>query len=63
MLIDILISGITFIAITSTLIFSAWTYIDTRRKYSLHEFFANTKQKRKEARERFKERTRLEKRD
>ncbi|MEZ8657723.1 hypothetical protein AB6D68_01275 [Vibrio cyclitrophicus] len=63
MLADIFINGIMFIVVVATLIFAAWTYIDTKRKYSHQEFIADTKQKKQEAHKRFKERTRLGKRD
>jgi len=59
MLANVLISGITFIAVIATLIFSVWTYIDTKRKYSHDQFIQEREQKRKEADERFKKRTRL----
>ncbi|NOH95327.1 hypothetical protein [Vibrio sp. 99-70-13A1] len=60
---DILINGITFIVVVATLIFAVWTYIDTKRQYSHQEFIADTTQKKQEAHKRFKERTRLGKRD
>lgn len=63
MLADILISVITFIAVIATIIFSAWTYIDTKRKYSHQQFLEERKKDHKEARERFKKRTMLGKRN
>lgn len=63
MLVDFLIGVLSFIAIAATLAFSVWTYIDTKRKYSHEKFSERRKQEHKEARERFKKRTKLGKRN
>lgn len=62
-MLDTIIIALTIISSIAGLIFAAWSYIDTNRMRSHQEFLVETKQKSKEARERFKERTRLGKRD
>ncbi|MDD9154578.1 hypothetical protein PVK64_00050 [Aliivibrio sp. S4TY2] len=63
MLANIIISGITFIAIIAVIIFSVWSIIDTRRKYSYQTFIQERQQEHNDAKERFKKRTRLGKND
>ncbi|EKO3388749.1 hypothetical protein OMA37_000512 [Vibrio fluvialis] len=63
MLSTIIISGLTFIAVIATLIFSVWTFVDTKRRYSHQQFLKNIEQDRIEADKRFKKRTRLGKSD
>jgi hypothetical protein len=58
------------IAVALTIIFSlagfavaAWSYTDTKRKFSHQQFLSDREIKRKEADERFNERTRLGKKN
>ncbi|OCH13783.1 hypothetical protein A6E05_05610 [Aliivibrio sp. 1S165] len=62
MLSNIIISGITLFAVLAGLGIAIWSYLDTRRKFSHNEFIEDRKQQRKEAQERFKDKTRLGKR-
>ncbi|HHX8572455.1 TPA: hypothetical protein ACVO35_001385 [Vibrio alginolyticus] len=61
-MLNIIVVALTIISAIAGLIVAAWSYIDTQRVRSHQEFISERKEKRQEARERFKERTRLGKR-
>nr|PMF43162.1 hypothetical protein BCV14_19925 [Vibrio cyclitrophicus] len=58
-MLNILINAITIIAVASTVIFSVWTFIDTKRKYSMNAFNESKKSRSDKSLERYKEKTRL----
>lgn len=58
-MLNLLVQAITFFAVVATIVFTIWTYIDTRRKYSTQEFIKTRKFKYKKAEKRFKNKTRL----
>lgn len=58
-MLNIIIVSLTIISTVLGLIVAAWSYIDTQRVRSQQEFISKRKEKRQEAKVRFKERTRL----
>jgi hypothetical protein len=58
-MLNILINTIIIITIISTFIFTIWTVIDTRRKYSIKDFNESRKTRLKEAQKRYNNNTRL----
>lgn len=62
-MLNTIIVVLTLIFSIAGLIVAAWSYSDTKRKYSHQKFLIEIKQDRKEANKHFKERTRLGKRD
>ena len=63
MFVNILIITLTIVAVLATLMFSIWTYIDTKRKYSHEQFIEERKQDHIDAREHFRKRTSLGKKN
>lgn len=61
-MLNIIVVALTIISAIAGLIVAAWSYIDTQRVRSRQEFISERAEKHKEARERFKERSRLTKR-
>ncbi|MFA0053890.1 hypothetical protein [Vibrio echinoideorum] len=62
-MLNIIITALTLIFSIAGLVVAAWSYSDTKRKYSHQEYLNEIEQDNKEADKRFKERTRLGKRD
>lgn len=62
-MLDIIVSSLTIIAAITGIVIGAWSYSDTKSKYSHQEFIKESEQDNEEADKRFKERTRLGKRD
>lgn len=58
-MLSILINAIVVVAIVFTTAFSLWTFIDTKRKYSMNEFNNSKINRLDEANKRYKEKTRL----
>ncbi len=58
-MLSILVNAIAVIAVVLTAAFSLWTFIDTKRKYSMSAFNESKKNRLDEARKRYKEKTRL----
>jgi hypothetical protein len=55
MLINTVIIIFTVFIVSITLLFSIWTYVDTRVKYNHERFILDRENKRKKAKERFDE--------
>ncbi|MDH5938059.1 hypothetical protein L8R84_18235 [Vibrio splendidus] len=62
-MLDSIIIALTIITSIAGIIIAAWSYVDTHRIQSHQEFLIQRKIEHKEAQERFKEGTRLGKRD
>ncbi|EPW7001992.1 hypothetical protein ACWO06_001020 [Vibrio parahaemolyticus] len=62
-MLDIIVSSLTIIAAVTGIGIAIWSYLDTKRRYSHQEFLKEIEQNNKDADKRFKERTRLGKRD
>ncbi|EGR3300060.1 hypothetical protein CGH87_05325 [Vibrio parahaemolyticus] len=58
-MLSILISAIGIIAVILTVTFSVWTFIDTKRKYSIDAFNESKKERLSAALKRHKDKTRL----
>ncbi len=58
-MLNLLVSTITILSVCATVVFSVWTIVDTRRKYSHQDFVERRTTKKEEAEKRFKNKTRL----